>query len=79
MVLPATYFWWLDYYKEFARYLLEHYELRFQDDRTCLIFGLAEAATSTRLARQAQRTRVTRRWLGRSGTSPAGSYLEMPG
>jgi hypothetical protein len=50
LVLPSTSFWWLDYYKELARYLIEHYELRFQDERTCLIFGLAETATSPKLA-----------------------------
>jgi hypothetical protein len=37
-VVPATGFWWLDYYAEFGRYLEEHCDVLSRDEQ-CLIFA----------------------------------------
>ena len=42
-VLPATRFWWLSYYPEFAAYLAEHYPADVHEE-ICMIYRLAETA-----------------------------------
>jgi hypothetical protein len=44
LLLPSTSFWWFSYYQDLAKHLLDHYQLRYQDDRTCVIFSLSKVA-----------------------------------
>lgn len=39
-ILPATAFWWLDYYPEFAFHLTERYPVVLRNEDACLIFNL---------------------------------------
>ena len=41
LVLPASMFWWLPFYSEFAAYLAEHYPA-VEHEEICLIYHLAE-------------------------------------
>lgn len=41
LLLPSTAFWWLDFYREFARHLKRHYRAVIQEDDACQIFTLA--------------------------------------
>lgn len=47
LVLPATMFWWLPFYSEFAAYLAEHYPA-VEHEEICLIYRLTETATGDR-------------------------------
>ena len=44
LLLPSTSFWWFSYYKDLSTHLLDHYQLRYQDERTCVIFSLSKGA-----------------------------------
>lgn len=46
MLFPKTSFWWLDYYKDFAAHLRNHYQMVTPRANTCLLYALgAPAAT----------------------------------
>jgi hypothetical protein len=49
-VLPSPYFWWLDYYPEFADHLLSRYRLVTDRPDTCLIYHLNEPPLGTATA-----------------------------
>jgi glycosyltransferase involved in cell wall biosynthesis len=40
LLLPATAFWWLDYYQQFREHLEARYPVVIRDERTCIIFDL---------------------------------------
>src|SRR6266513_324880 len=40
LLLPATAFWWLDYYQQFREHLEARYPVVVRDERTCIIFDL---------------------------------------
>ena len=40
LVMPATAFWWLDYYEGFRRHLEQHYPAPFERRGTCMVFPL---------------------------------------
>jgi hypothetical protein len=46
LLMPSTSFWWFSYYKDLAKHLLDHYQLRYQDERTCVIFSLSKGAAA---------------------------------
>lgn len=46
LLLPATAFWWLDHYEEFARHLQSRYRLAAYAADVCAVFSLAGAATT---------------------------------
>ena len=49
-LIPATAAWWLDHYREFARYLAARFEKTWDDDR-CIIFRLRVSLNSASKAR----------------------------
>ena len=44
IVFPASGAWWLDHYEGLRRHLDGHYERRFSDPETCVVFDLRERA-----------------------------------
>lgn len=40
LLIPASSFWWLDYYADFRRYLESHYQLVVYSQASCVIFAL---------------------------------------
>jgi SAM-dependent methyltransferase len=44
-LLPASAFWWLEHYEEFAKHLEARYPVVVRLDDTCLIFGLTDGAS----------------------------------
>lgn len=44
LVLPSTALWWLDHYREFGQYLMQHYQTVVQQKDTGLIFALHRPA-----------------------------------
>lgn len=48
LVLPKAYFWWLDSYKEFWRYLGMEHQLVMREDNACIIFVLRERSRGSR-------------------------------
>jgi GT2 family glycosyltransferase/glycosyltransferase involved in cell wall biosynthesis len=47
LLIPSTAFWWLDYYKEFARHLEEHSECLVRDDR-CVLYRFLQSLGAAR-------------------------------
>jgi hypothetical protein len=44
-LLPASAFWWLEHYEQFAEHLASCYPVVVRLDDTCLIYGLTEGAS----------------------------------
>jgi hypothetical protein len=42
-VFPETALWWLDYYRELKRHLVDSYEPILERDGTCVIFDIRTA------------------------------------
>jgi hypothetical protein len=40
LLFPSTAFWWLGHYEDFARHLIEDYQLVYADQTTCVVFAL---------------------------------------
>jgi len=43
LLIPASSFWWLDYYADFRQHLEAHYRLLVYGEESCVIFALAPA------------------------------------
>lgn len=59
LLMPSTSFWWFSYYKDLAKHLLDHYQLRYQDEGTCVIFSLSKGAAARSAPGQADRSAKT--------------------
>jgi glycosyltransferase involved in cell wall biosynthesis len=42
LAIPASSFWWLEHYTEFARHLTERYELVLRDESACAVYALVQ-------------------------------------
>ncbi|HEY8666640.1 MAG TPA: hypothetical protein VIL86_08255, partial [Tepidisphaeraceae bacterium] len=47
LVIPETYLWWLEHYREFARHLQNHYRVVLNDASACMIYDLDAISVDT--------------------------------
>ena len=71
LLLPATMFWWLDYYVEFKRYLETYYQPLVRQDDTCRIFELRRRDAVEDSNWQSILTEAVIRWQNQFGQKPS--------
>ena len=70
LLIPASSAWWLDYYKQFAAFLRERYELRWSD-KTCVIYRLTEPSRLSGWWNRVKSVKQSIRLKWPSGSRPA--------
>jgi hypothetical protein len=71
LLLPATMFWWLDYYVEFKRHLETYYQPLVRQDDTCRIFELRRRDAVEDSNWQSILTEAVIRWQNQFGQKPS--------